>query len=98
MFLERGIIMTKFTPVVINFDMGEGENPIKISGCSYENGITRFFIGGAIPREIACKGYFEEFGKDSETKNDSIAETMSQTHERFPMIKYRNNFIVRSVY
>ena len=97
MFLERGIIM-KFPPVVINFDMGEVSYPIKISGCSYENGITRFFIGGAIPREIACKGYFEEFGKDSEPKNDSIAETMSQTHERFPMIKYRNNFIVRSVY
>lgn len=91
--------MTKFTPVVINFNMGEGDHPIKISGCSYEeNGVTRFFIGGAIPREIACKGYFEDFGKDSESKNESIAETISQTHERFPMIKYRNNFIVRSVY
>ena len=90
--------MTTFAPVVINFDMGEGDNPIKISGCSYENGVTRFFIRGPIKREIACKGYFEEFGKDSESKNVSIAETMSQTHEKFPMIKYRNNFIVRSVY
>ena len=90
--------MTKFTPVVINFDMGDGNHPMKISGCSYENGVTKFFISGAIHREITCKGYFEEFGKDSEEKNESIAETMSQTHERFPMIKYRNNFIVRSVY
>ena len=91
--------MTTFTPFFINFDMGEGDDhPIKISGCSYENGVTRFFIGGPIKREINCKGYFEDFGKDSESKNESIAETMSETCNRFPMIKYRNNFIVRSVY
>lgn len=91
--------MTTFTPFFINFDMGEGDDhPIKIYGCSYKNGVTIFFIGGPIKREIACKGYFEDFGKDSESKNESITETMSQTHERFPMLKYRNNFIVRSVY